>query len=361
MKEAFIALLLFFLSLLPSPTTSFQGAPGRAAITCSTSPLCLGRRVDLLRRGLQPRRTILPRNPTTALRMASSSGDDTSKEDEKQPSKKDLTLPFALPSLSQLLYLWLIAVSGSRLAASLPLLLDPAVTATANIQGNIAVNGVLCVASLVLLAKSLQKIDYDALEDLDQNSLARQAGKWAREGLVPTTFEYSNNNEKHIYHVATLAGGCFWGTELHYQRIPGVMATCVGYTQGSIPKPTYEQVCSGSTGHTEGVQLIYDPAVVSYERLVHQLLDTIDPTLLNRVGNDRGTQYRHGVYPHTTEQAETAARVLQEAQADYDRPIVTEVRPAAGFWPAENTHQRYLEKRGQSAAKNCQEKVRCYG
>jgi len=96
--------------------------------------------------------------------------------------------------------------------------------------------------------------------------------------------------------------GCFWGTELHFQRVPGVIATCVGYTQGNVEKPTYNEVCSGSTGHTEGIQVIFDPKECKYTTLCETLLKTVDATLLNQVGNDRGTQYRHGIYPHTDEQ-----------------------------------------------------------
>ena len=152
------------------------------------------------------------------------------------------------------------------------------------------------------------------------------------------------------------------GTELHYQRIPGVLATCVGYTQGYVNKPNYEQVCSGTTQHTEGIQLLFDPEICSYERLVTQLFNTINPTLLNRVGNDSGTQYRHGIYYHTKEQQDIASSVFQSIQAKYDpKEVVTELLPAKVFWPAENYHQRYLQKGGQSAEKNCEEKVRCYG
>ena len=143
-----------------------------------------------------------------------------------------------------------------------------------------------------------------------------------------------------------------------------MLATCVGYTQGYVSKPTYEQVCSGTTQHTEGIQLLYDPTVCSYERLVTQLFTTINPTLLNRVGNDSGTQYRHGIYYHTKDQQEIATTIFQSIQAKYEGnggKVVTELLPATIFWPAENYHQRYLEKGGQSAEKNCEEKVRCYG
>jgi methionine-S-sulfoxide reductase len=260
--------------------------------------------------------------------------------------KKGLSFP--LPSINQVVFAWLVFVSGSRLLESLP------ISAESN-PLNVAFNCICCVGALFGLVKSLEKIDYAALEGLDQTSLARQAGEWALTDMVPTHYDEEN------YEVATFAGGCFWGTELHFQRIPGVIATCVGYTQGSIEKPTYEQVCSGSTGHTEGIQLIFDPNVCSYERLLNKLVNIIDPTLLNRVGNDRGTQYRHGIYTHTDSQAETAARVIEGVQSRYADPVVTEVRSATLFWPAENHHQRYLAKKGQSAAKDCEEKVRCYG
>merc|ERR1712070_917316 len=110
-----------------------------------------------------------------------------------------------------------------------------------------------------------------------------------------------------------------------------------------------------------GIQLIYDPKVVSYERLLETLISTLDPTLINRVGNDRGTQYRHGIYPHTTEQAAIAEQYLTRLQQKYDRPVVTELRDATVFWPAEEYHQQYLERKGQSAEKECDQKVRCYG
>jgi len=206
------------------------------------------------------------------------------------------------------------------------------------------------------LAKSLglvDTVDYQALDDLDKNSLARQAGEWALAGQVPTL--------KDGFEVATFAGGCFWGTELHFQRMPGVIATCVGYTQGSVTKPSYEAVCSGTTGHTEGIQLIFDPTVISYSQLCEKLLSTVDPTAKNRVGNDRGTQYRHGVYPHSDSQAEAAASCIAVVQAKYELRVVTEVKPAAVFFPAENYHQRYLQKGGQSAEKDARQPVRCYG
>jgi len=200
-------------------------------------------------------------------------------------------------------------------------------------------------------------VNYEELEGLPK-SYAREAGERAMAS------EVSALSKDGRYEVATFAGGCFWGTELHFQRIPGVVATCVGYTQGSVDRPTYEQTCSGTTGHTEATQLIFDPAVCSYELLCETLFRTIAPdaTSLNKKGNDRGTQYRHGVYTHTDQQAKAAALVFASEQRMYGSvPIVTELKPATVFWPAEDYHQRYLEKGGQSAAKNEQTAVRCYG
>lgn len=161
--------------------------------------------------------------------------------------------------------------------------------------------------------------------------------------------------------LATMAGGCFWGVELAFQRQPGVVNTCVGYTQGQVDNPTYQQVCSGTTGHTEAVEMTYDPAKVSYDDLCKLLFSRIDPTAKNRQGNDVGTQYRSGVYYHSPEQKATA-----EAWVAKTPNCAVEVLPAKTFWPAEEYHQQYLEKggrqgRGQCAAKGCNDPIRCYG
>ena len=267
------------------------------------------------------------------------------------------------PTVSQLLSAWITWVSGHRLIDTLPKLVGGEVDGQRLV--NAAINGLLWMGAVYTLVQSLAGIDYSNLEDLDTKSWARQAGQYALAGIVPTEYRdpttTGSSTGPTVYQVATFAGGCFWGTELRYQRQEGVMATAVGFTQGRVKQPNYEQVCSGSTGHTEGIQVLYDPAVCSYERLVTILLDSIDPTLQNQVGNDRGTQYRHGIYPHTLEQMEIAEAKLERRQAQYQDPIVTEVKEATVFWPAENYHQRYLEKGGQSAEKNCEETVRCYG
>ena len=239
---------------------------------------------------------------------------------------------------------------------------------------------------------------------------------------------------------ATVAGGCFWGLELAYQREPGVVKTAVGYAQGADPAPTYEAVCSGTTGHTEAVRVVYDPARVSFERLCDLLLDRLGENryALNRVGNDQGTQYpaaapkpsvsersyfgrrlrgistswprrrrdplrkpprnihvaaattrlrgrpprnihavaaddlhgitrqprryRHGIYAHGEAQLATARDVIaREQQRDADRSIVTEVEPVAAYFDAEDYHQQYLQKKGQSARKRDETTIRCYG
>ena len=163
---------------------------------------------------------------------------------------------------------------------------------------------------------------------------------------------------------ATFAGGCFWGVELAFQREPGVVSTEVGYAQGSDEAPTYEAVCSGVTGHTEAVRVRYDSTRVSYERLCDLLLDRLGENryALNRVGNDQGTQYRHGIYFADDAQKKTAEAVIaREQQRDPGRPIVTEVEKVAKYYAAEAYHQQYLEKGGQSAKKSDGSTIRCYG
>eukprot|EP00584_Thalassiosira_punctigera_P005565 CAMPEP_0172527516 /NCGR_PEP_ID=MMETSP1067-20121228/2175_1 /TAXON_ID=265564 ORGANISM="Thalassiosira punctigera, Strain Tpunct2005C2" /NCGR_SAMPLE_ID=MMETSP1067 /ASSEMBLY_ACC=CAM_ASM_000444 /LENGTH=406 /DNA_ID=CAMNT_0013311265 /DNA_START=104 /DNA_END=1324 /DNA_ORIENTATION=- len=164
------------------------------------------------------------------------------------------------------------------------------------------------------------------------------------------------------YEVATFALGCFWGGELAYQRMPGVVSTHVGYTQGHKEKPTYEEVCSGRTGHTEAIRVIYDPEVASYSSLVKLGLDRLggDVYKLNQVGNDRGTQYRHGIYYHDDEQRKVAEELL-EGYRNGEREVMTEVAEAKVFYMAEDYHQQYLLKGGQSAKKGASESIRCYG
>ncbi len=154
----------------------------------------------------------------------------------------------------------------------------------------------------------------------------------------------TNNNVSNTA-LATLAGGCFWCLEAVYLELEGVDSVVSGYAGGSVPNPTYEQVCSGATGHAEVVQLAYDPGVVAYEDLLGVFFSIHDPTTLNRQGNDVGTQYRSAVFYHDDRQkaaAEQAIREMTDAGA-WSRPIVTEVVPLTRFYPAEAYHQDYFK------------------
>ena len=148
--------------------------------------------------------------------------------------------------------------------------------------------------------------------------------------------------------VAYLALGCFWGAEKLYWQLPGVTNTAVGYAGGFTPNPSYEEVCSARTGHTEIVKVSYDPAKVSYEELLRAFFENHDPTQGMRQGNDVGTQYRSAIYTTTPEQAETAARVRAEYQTAFNRAgygeITTEIKPVPEFFYAEDYHQQYLDK-----------------
>jgi len=147
---------------------------------------------------------------------------------------------------------------------------------------------------------------------------------------------------------ATFGAGCFWGVEEDFRKVPGVTATAVGYSGGTLANPTYEDVCSDRTGHAEVVQVDYDPAKTSYDSLLDVFWNGHNPTQLNRQGPDVGTQYRSVIFFHTPEQ-EAAARASRERLAKsgkFARPIVTEISPAQPFWRAEDYHQRYFEKRG---------------
>ena len=147
---------------------------------------------------------------------------------------------------------------------------------------------------------------------------------------------------------ATFGAGCFWGVESAFRQIKGVVSTTVGYSGGTFKNPTYQDVCSGRTGHAEVVEVEYDPSQVSYEELLNVFWENHDPTQLNRQGPDMGAQYRSAIFFHTPEQ-EATARASKEAlerSGRYKRPIVTEITPASDFYRAEDYHQQYLEKRG---------------
>jgi peptide-methionine (S)-S-oxide reductase len=148
---------------------------------------------------------------------------------------------------------------------------------------------------------------------------------------------------------ATFAAGCFWGVEAEFRKIEGVVATTVGYTGGTVANPSYELVCTDTTNHAEAVLVEYDPGQVSYEQLLEVFWTNHDPTQVDRQGPDVGRQYRSAVYFHGPEQEVAANRSKAEAQSRFPRPIATEIVPAAEFYPAEDYHQRYLEKRGMAS------------
>ncbi|WP_300397877.1 peptide-methionine (S)-S-oxide reductase MsrA [uncultured Sphingobium sp.] len=146
--------------------------------------------------------------------------------------------------------------------------------------------------------------------------------------------------------VATLAGGCFWCTEAVYQNLKGVKTVESGYIGGTMPNPTYEQVCSGDTGHAEAIRITFDPDVISYGDLLDIFFATHDPTTLNRQGNDIGTQYRSAIFPHSAEQEQEARAGIERAQADQSAPVVTAIEPQAPWYPAEDYHQKYWDRVG---------------
>lgn len=155
--------------------------------------------------------------------------------------------------------------------------------------------------------------------------------------------------------------GCFWGVELAFQRVVGVVRTEVGYSNGNLPRVTYEAVCSGRTGSAEVVRVTYDLAVVSLTELLKVWEGRHDPTSMNKQGNDVGTQYRSGVYYNDDEQKAEIEKWKADATSRLSRPVVSEIAPVRNYCSAEEYHQRYLEKKGQSAQKGAGTRIRCYG
>jgi peptide-methionine (S)-S-oxide reductase len=147
---------------------------------------------------------------------------------------------------------------------------------------------------------------------------------------------------------ATFAAGCFWGVEATFRQLPGVLSTRVGYTGGHSSNPTYKQVCTDTTGHAEAVEIDYDPAKLSYDKLLEVFWENHDPTQLNRQGPDWGKQYRSAIFFHTPEQEASAkaSRERLEKSHRFSKPIVTQIVPAETFFEAEDYHQQYLEKKG---------------
>lgn len=152
---------------------------------------------------------------------------------------------------------------------------------------------------------------------------------------------------KSMNEVAIFAAGCFWGVQFYFDQIPGVVETVVGYTGGHKDHPSYEEVCTHTTGHAEAVKITYDSGIVSYETLLKQLFKMHDPTQLNRQGPDVGDSYRSAIFYTTDQQKEQAEQAKETAQANFNAPIVTEITKAGEFWPAEDYHQKFTERTGR--------------
>jgi len=148
--------------------------------------------------------------------------------------------------------------------------------------------------------------------------------------------------------IATLAGGCFWCIEAVFDDVIGVNAVESGYTGGQVVNPTYRQVCGGDTGHAEAIRVHFDPDQISYGELLDIFFAVHDPTQLNRQGNDIGPQYRSAIFPHSPEQEAEARAAIARAQQDHDQPIVTTIEPEAAWYPAEDYHQEYFAREGDS-------------
>lgn len=158
----------------------------------------------------------------------------------------------------------------------------------------------------------------------------------AADPIKPMTTE-TNQTE-----LATLAGGCFWCTEAVFERLPGVKSVASGYTGGQSEKPTYQDVSSGATGHAEAIQIEFDPAKISYAKLLETFWEAHDPTTLNRQGADTGTQYRSAIFYHSEAQKQAAEQSKAAAAGNFSKPIVTEIVPLKKFYKAEGYHQDYF-------------------
>lgn len=150
------------------------------------------------------------------------------------------------------------------------------------------------------------------------------------------------------YDTATFGTGCFWCTEAIFEKLKGVVKVTSGYSGGNVPDPTYEEVSTGTTGHAECCQIIYDPSKISYDELLEVFWKTHDPTTLNRQGNDVGTQYRSVIFYHTSEQEKKAAhyKTRLDSSGAFGKPIVTAIEPYKSFYSAEDYHQKYYEYNG---------------
>jgi methionine-S-sulfoxide reductase len=149
--------------------------------------------------------------------------------------------------------------------------------------------------------------------------------------------------------IAIVAGGCFWGVQAYFDQVPGVVTTTVGYTGGHVANPTYEQVCSHTTGHAEACKIEFDPSVINYRDILRQFFRMHDPTQVGGQGPDIGDSYRSAIFYLNETQRKTAEAVKASIQPHFKKPIVTEIVPASDFYVAEEYHQKFFEKTGQGA------------
>ncbi|MEO6181519.1 MAG: bifunctional methionine sulfoxide reductase B/A protein [Verrucomicrobiota bacterium] len=187
------------------------------------------------------------------------------------------------------------------------------------------------------------------VEEMEKQGYGEHLEPFVKAGLIKVVAAKSVGNAAETagkQEVATVAGGCFWGMEEIIRKIPGVIETKVGYTGGTTKNPTYKQVCTGKTGHAEAVQIIFDPTILSYDKVLDFFFRMHDPTTLNRQHNDVGTQYRSAIFYQGEAQKQAAERAKELAQkkGGWKQPIVTEIAPAVEFYSAEDYHQKYLVK-----------------
>jgi peptide-methionine (S)-S-oxide reductase len=186
----------------------------------------------------------------------------------------------------------------------------------------------------------------------DTSSPASSSPTAAGDLTMTETDDSSGDDAQAATELATFGAGCFWCVEAVFEQLDGVLDVQSGYMGGESSKPSYQEVCSGASGHAEVVHLTFEPSVISFEELVSWFWRLHDPTTLNRQGADVGTQYRSAIFTHSDAQAATARASMKAAQPAFDNTIVTEVTPASDFWPAESYHQDYYQQ--NRAAGYCQ-------
>lgn len=188
------------------------------------------------------------------------------------------------------------------------------------------------------------------VEEMEQKGYGEYLEPFVKAGLIKASTSAKAGDKSAAAtekrETATVAGGCFWGVEEILRKIPGVIETKVGYTGGTTKNPTYKQICTGTTGHAEALEIIFDPEKISYEKVLDFFFRMHDPTTLNRQHNDRGTQYRSAIFYHSEEQKKTAEKMKERTQKSghWKDPVVTEITKATEFYSAEDYHQDYLVK-----------------